>query len=91
MFVLLFVRTLAQYPRRWVVVASGLALTAAGIAVMVAGILAAQPLVAHVGLMILVVAIALAAFAWSARRHHADRFDPRREGHENGEGGQAGE
>jgi uncharacterized membrane protein HdeD (DUF308 family) len=91
MFVLLFVRTLAHHPRRRVVVASGVTLAAAGIAVLVAGVYAAQPLVAHVGLMILVAAIAFAAFAWRAQRSSADRAGPGRDDHGNGMGGPAGE
>jgi len=75
MFMIVFLRSLAQYPRRPVVIVCGLVLAAAGIAVLAAGITARQPLIAHVGLMILVAAVVFAIFARSAWRRDRD-VDP---------------
>jgi uncharacterized membrane protein HdeD (DUF308 family) len=72
MFMLVFLRLLAQHPRRRVVIACGVALAAAGIAVLAAGIAARQPLVAHVGLLIVVAAAVFAVFARSAWRRYRD-------------------
>jgi uncharacterized membrane protein HdeD (DUF308 family) len=68
MFVLVFLRTLAQHPRGLVVIACGVVLAAAGIALLAAGIATRQPLLAHVGLMILLASVAFAVFARRARR-----------------------
>jgi uncharacterized membrane protein HdeD (DUF308 family) len=85
MFVLVFLRSLAQHPRRPVVIACGVTLAAAGIAVLAAGIAARQPLAAHVGLMILLAAVAFAVFARSAR-HRGPDVVPGSDGAENGNG-----
>jgi uncharacterized membrane protein HdeD (DUF308 family) len=85
MFVFVFLRSFAQHPRGLVVITCGVALAAAGIAVLAAGIAARQLLVAHVGLMILLAAVAFAVFARSARRRGPDVV-PGSDADENGNG-----
>ncbi len=59
---------LAQHRKGWVVLATGAALTAAGIAVFLAGFTAHQPLVSRVGDLITGLAVVFAVLAVRARR-----------------------
>jgi uncharacterized membrane protein len=58
---------LAQHRKGWVVLATGTALLAAGIAVFLAGFTTHQPLISRVGVLITGLAIAFAALAARAR------------------------
>ena len=69
---------LAQDRRGWVVLATGAALTAAGIAVFLAGFTVHQPLVSRVGVFITGLAVVFAVLAVRAR-HSRVRKEPGRE------------
>jgi hypothetical protein len=58
---------LARHRKGWVVLATGAAFTAAGIAVFLAGLTAHQPLVSRVGVFITGLAVVFAALAVRAR------------------------
>jgi len=62
---------LAQHRKGWVVLATGTALLAAGIAVFLAGFTAHQPLISRVGVFITVLAVVFAVLAVRARRSRA--------------------
>ena len=77
MFVLML-GWLAQHRKGWVVLATGTALTAAGIGVFLAGFTTHQPLISRVGILITGLAVAFAALAVRAR-HTRVRENPGRE------------
>ncbi len=61
---------LARHQKRWVVLAAGTALTAAGIGIFVAGFTTHQPLISRVGVLITIGAIFFAVSAIRARHSH---------------------
>ena len=61
---------LARHQKRWVVLAAGTALTAAGIGIFVAGFTTHQPLISRVGVLITIGAIFFAVSAICARHSH---------------------
>jgi uncharacterized membrane protein len=66
---------LAQHHKGWVVLATGAALTAAGIAIFLAGFTTHQPLISRAGVLVTLAAIIFAVLAIRARhsRHrHED-------------------
>jgi uncharacterized membrane protein len=69
---------LAQHRKGWVVLATGTALLAAGIAVFLAGFTTHQPLISRVGVFITGLAIVFAVLAVRAR-HSRVRKNPGRE------------
>jgi len=69
---------LAQHHKGWVVLATGTALTAAGIGVFLAGFTAHQPLISRAGVFITLLAVIFAALAVRAR-HLRVRKSPDRE------------
>jgi uncharacterized membrane protein HdeD (DUF308 family) len=78
---------LAQHQKRWVVLAAGTALTAAGIGILIAGFTTHQPLISRVGVLITIGAIFFAVSAIRIR-HSRARKDPSHEalGHSHQEG-----
>jgi hypothetical protein len=62
---------LAGHRKGWVVLATGTALTAAGIGVFLAGFTTHQPLISRAGVLITVLAVVFAAFAVRARHSRA--------------------
>jgi uncharacterized membrane protein len=69
---------LAQHRKGWVVLATGTALLAAGIAVFLAGFTTHQPLISRVGVFITGLAVVFAVLAVRAR-HSQVRKNPGRE------------
>jgi uncharacterized membrane protein HdeD (DUF308 family) len=69
---------LAQHRKGWVVLASGAALLAAGIAVFLTGFTTHQPLISRVGVFITGLAVVFAVLAVRARRSRV-RNSPGRE------------
>ena len=69
---------LAQHRKGWVVLATGTALTAAGIGVFLTGFTTHQPLISRAGVLITLLAIIFAALAVRAR-HSRIRKSPGRE------------
>jgi uncharacterized membrane protein len=69
---------LAQHRKGWVVLATGTALTAAGIGIFLAGFTTHQPLISRAGVLVTGLAVAFAALAVRAR-HSRIREDRRRE------------
>jgi uncharacterized membrane protein len=69
---------LARHRKGWVVLATGTALMAAGIAIFLAGFTAHQPLISRVGVIITGLAVAFAVLAVRAR-HSRVRDNPGRE------------
>jgi uncharacterized membrane protein HdeD (DUF308 family) len=78
---------LARHQKRWVVLAAGTALSAAGIGIFVAGFTTHQPLISRVGVLITIGAIFFAVSAIRTR-HSRARKDPSHEspgqGHQEG-------
>jgi uncharacterized membrane protein len=69
---------LAQHRKGWVVLATGTALTAAGIGIFLAGFSTHQPLISRAGVLITGLAVVFAALAVRAR-HSRVRENPGRE------------
>ena len=69
---------LAQHRKGWVVLATGTALTAAGIATFLTGLTTHQPLISRAGVLITLLAIIFAAVAVRAR-HSRTGKSPGRE------------
>jgi uncharacterized membrane protein len=77
MFVLML-GWLAQHRKGWVLLATGTALTAAGIGVFLAGFTTHQPLISRAGVLVTGLAVVFAALAVRAR-HSRVRANPGRE------------